>query len=149
MGADQKDRAVQFAPGEQLSIVGLRIGGRLMKRGAALPKTSPGSIPRSGTGSAPPPREKPMSTEDDSREAQRGVAGMAPGSRKELAGARLHEDGRGARADRTGDRAAAAAGADEIVPGSCMSPLVVKAAITAVEGLTLAKPLSNRQVPHR
>src|SRR5262245_17937167 len=118
MGADQKDRAVQFAPGEQLSIVGLRIGGRLMKRGAALPKTSPGSIPRSGTGSAPPPREKrPMSTEDDSREAQRGVAGMAPDSRKELAGARLHEDGRGARADRTGDRAAAAAGADEIAPG--------------------------------
>ena len=75
---------------------------------------------------------------------------VAPRQGEELAGAwRLHDDGQGARADRTGDRAPAAAGADEIAPGSCMSPLVVKAAITAVEGLTLAKSLSNRQVPHR
>jgi hypothetical protein len=43
---------------------------------------------------------------------------MAPGSREKLAGARLHEDGRRARADRAGNRAPAAAGADEIAPGS-------------------------------
>jgi len=47
---------------------------------------------------------------------------MAPGSREELAGARLHEDGGRARADRAGDRAPAAAGADEIAPGSCAAP---------------------------
>ena len=41
---------------------------------------------------------------------------MAPGSREKLAGARLHEDGRRARADRAGDRAPPAAGTDEIAP---------------------------------
>src|SRR5215813_9436162 len=57
-----------------------------------------------------------------SREAPRGVARMAPDSREKLAGARLHEDGGRARADRAGDRALAAAGADEIAPGSCAAP---------------------------
>jgi hypothetical protein len=48
-----------------------------------------------------------------SREAPRGVARVAPGSREKLAGARLHEDGGRARADRAGNRAPAAA-ANEI-----------------------------------
>ena len=59
-----------------------------------------------------------MSTADKPEKAWRGeVAEVAPRQGEALAGARLHEDGRGARADRTGDRAPTAAGADEITPG--------------------------------
>src|SRR5258707_14851852 len=75
-------------------------------------------------GSAPPrhlplaPRRRFLEGAADvdrgrSREAARGVARVAPGSREKLAGARLHEDGGRARADRAGNRAPAAA-ANEI-----------------------------------
>src|SRR5262249_9175088 len=57
-----------------------------------------------------------------SPEAPRGVARMAPDSREKLAGAWLHEDGGRARADRAGDRAPAAAGADEIDPARAQRP---------------------------
>src|SRR5262249_35101674 len=121
-------------------------------RGTASPsRTSLGSfIPTRHASSCATPREGSRCRPRTSlRSLARRSGEVAPRQGEALAGARLYEDGRGARADRTGDRAPAAAGADEIGPGSCMSPLVVKAAITAGEGLTPAKPLSNRQVPHR
>src|SRR5262249_5278524 len=97
---------------------------RLMKTRGCAPKTSPATF---HSRSARAPRHLCLKRAADvdrgrSREAPRGVARMAPGSREKLAGARLHEDGGRARADRAGDRALAAAGADEIAPGSCAAP---------------------------
>src|SRR5262249_11794108 len=90
---------------------------RLMKTRGCAPKTSPDTF---HSRSARAPRHLFLKRAADvdrgrSREAPRGVARMAPGSREKLAGARLHED-------RAGDRALAAAGADEIAPGSCAAP---------------------------
>src|SRR5262245_27674156 len=95
-----------------------------MKTRGCAPKTSPDTF---HSRSARAPRHLFLKRAADvdrgrSREAPRGVARMAPGSREKLAGARLHEDGGRARADRAGDRAPAAAGADEIAPGSCAAP---------------------------
>src|SRR5262249_20252844 len=67
------------------------------------------------------PRSMEKAADVDRGQARKSLArrsrrsGTAPG--RSACGARLHEDGRGARADRTGDRAPTAAGADEITPG--------------------------------